>query len=285
MLHNILLPTDFSELSSYAASLADKIAYSLGARLHLLKVVPVASDVSLDNNGVLLPDLSTDISLLENEKKESENQISAFKKNLKSVTTTAVVFGEIVDGIINYAKNNKIELIIMGTHGTSGLKEILTGSITESVIKQCKTPVLSLKCSRENIDFSDIIITGDFPAKPSQDLEMVKLLQQIFGTNLHLLWVNTKKDFLTSLEAVEKMKIFAAKNQLEKVCFHVHNDHTVEEGIVNFTNNYDATHKLDIDLIAVEKKNKTELGYLLSGCQAISLVNHVFRPIITYRIV
>lgn len=284
MLHNILLPTDFSELSSYAASLADKIAYSLGARLHLLKVVPVASDVYLSENGELSPDLSTDVSVLENEKLQSESQIIEFSKKLKSVTTSSVVYGQIVGSITEYAKNNKIDLIIMGTHGTSGLKEILTGSVTESVIKHCKTPVLSLKCSRENIDFSDILITGDFPAKSSADLELVKLLQQIFGTKLHLLWVNTKKEFLTSLEAIEKMKIFAAKNQLEKVLYHIHNDHSVEEGIMNFANSYDATHKLDIDLIAVEKKNKTELGYILSGCQAISLVNHVFRPIITYRV-
>ena len=78
------------------------------------------------------------------------------------------------------------------------------------------------------------------------------------------------------------MKAFAKKNHLNNTTFHTHNDESVEAGIVNYSNNYDLTHELDLDLILVEKKHKTDLGYLLTGCQSTSIINHVYRPLMTY---
>ena len=84
----ILLLTDFSELSSYAISLADKVAYYSGARLHILKVVDVPSEVQLDPQGELLGGMADDVSSLIEEKHTSEKHMEKWVSDLKSRYTS-----------------------------------------------------------------------------------------------------------------------------------------------------------------------------------------------------
>ena len=281
-MNNILLLTDFSDLSGYARSLADKVAYHSGAKLHILKIVDVPSEIEINSSGELGDGMGDDMHPLNEEKQKSEEQIVSWVEDLKSSTKTTVVYGRLLQTIHDYIEQNDIELVVMGTHGVSGMRELLSGSVTEHVILKNSVPVLSLKCQRDNIDFSDFLITGDFEEENTEHLELLKQLQKVFKSKMHLLWVNTKSRFCTTSEAMTRMKRFAQLNRLENVEFHIYNDKTIEDGIVNFSNNYDATHQLDIDIIAVEKKKKSQLGYMLTGCQATHFVNHIFRPIITY---
>tara|TARA_B100000809_G_C14934037_1_gene457923 strand:+ start:54 stop:542 length:489 start_codon:yes stop_codon:yes gene_type:complete len=159
---------------------------------------------------------------------------------------------------------------------------LLSGSLAEHLILKNQVPVLSLKSNRDNLNFSDFLITGDFEIGGVVNLEVLKKLQEVFNSKMNLLWVNTKSHFLSSAETMERMKNFTKENQLENVVYHIHNDKSVEEGIINFSDNYDATHEQKIDIIAIEKKDKSELGYMLTGCQATGFVNHIYRPLITY---
>ena len=280
---NILLLTDFSDLSGYARSLADKVAYHTGANLHVLKIVLVSSEIVIDKKGEPIEGMSADLEPIHKEKSDSEIQMRSWVSDLKSNITTSIQYGNLLDVIHDYILNNDIKLVVMGTHGAFGLEGLLSGSVTEHVIKNNSVPVLSLKCDRDNIDFSDFLITGEFDGeKAIENLDILKALQGVFNSTFHLLCVNTSKRFMTTAESMRRMKAFAQANRLERVEYHTYNDKTVEDGIVNFSNNYDASHDLKIDIIAVEKKKKSQLGYTLTGCQATDFVNHVYRPIITY---
>lgn len=281
-MNDILLLTDFSELSGYARSLADKIAFHSGAKLQVLKIVDVPSDIEISKSGDTLEGLGNDTSSLIREKEESESKMIEWVSNLKSKNSTSVIYGRLLQSVNETIKKLDASLVIMGTHGVSGMEELLSGSIVEHIILKNKVPVLSLKSDRESLDFSDFLITGDFEEAAQMNLDMLKVLQRVFNSKVHLLWVNTNSRFLTSSEATERMKKFAQINQLENTHYHIYNDKSIEEGIINFSNNYDASHELDIDIIAIEKKNKSQLGYVLTGCQATSFVNHIFRPLITY---
>lgn len=281
-MNDILLLTDFSELSGYARSLADKIAFHSVEKLHVLKIVDVPSDIEISKSGDNLEGLGNDTSSLIREREESESKMVEWVSDLKSKNSTSVIYGRLLQSVTEIIKKLDVSLVIMGTHGVSGMEELLSGSIVEHIILKNKVPVLSLKCDRESLDFSDFLITGDFEEAEQMNLDMLKVLQRVFTSKVHLLWVNTNSRFLTSSEAIERMKKFAQINQLENTHYHIYNDNSVEEGIINFSNNYDASHELDIDIIAVEKKNKSQLGYVLTGCQATSFVDHIFRPLITY---
>lgn len=280
---NILLLTDFSDLSSFTRSIADKIAYNTSSKLHVLKIQHISSEIEINTEGNIKEGLAADITILEKEKEVSEKQMSTFVSDLKSDFVASVRFGTILDGVQKYIDENNIDLVLMGVNEVSGIKETFRGSLSEHLIKQNEIPFLTLKCNRENVSFSNILLTGEFDEE-EYDLTCIKFIQDAFKSKLHILYINTKKHFKTEAQMFGLMKSFAKKNDLKNVTFHTHNDESVEAGIVNYSNNYDLTHKLDLDLILVEKKHKSDLGYLLTGCQSTSIINHVYRPLMTYSV-
>lgn len=279
---NILLLTDFSDLSGYAKDLADKISSGLDATLHVVKIVDTPSTVTVSPEGELIDGMGNDLSGLIQEKEESEKKMVDWVSSLKSKHEDSVEYGSILYKVKEYSKNHEIDLIIMGTNEVSGLKEVLSGSLTQQIILNNPLPVLSLKCDRGNVDFSDFLITGDFEQKEPMNFDTIKSLQKVFNSQIHMVCINTKQKFKTTSQALKCMKSFSEVNGLENVQYHIHNDQSIEEGIVNFANKYDANHELDIDIIAVEKKNKSTLNYWFTGCEAIEFVNHIYRPMITY---
>lgn len=279
---NILLLTDFDDLSDYARSLSDKIAANTKAELHVLKIVNLTSDVELLKNGELQSTCGGDVKYFEQELSKAKTQMQTWCAGLQSSHTCKVEYGRLLNSILSYVKEHAIDLIVMGTHGAFSVDEKVSGSVTENLILKTSVPVLSIKCSRETIDFSDFLITGDFATDKPSNLDTIKSLQGVFNSSIHLLCVNTPKQFVTTEESFKQMRTFAELNALENVQLHIQNANSKEDGIVNFANNYDATHDLDIDIIAIEKKDKSQLGYMLTGCEATSFVNHIYRPLITY---
>lgn len=279
---NILLLTDFSELSTFAKDLARKIAFNLSAQLHVMYVVQTSSEVLLDAEGNVKSGMGADVQDLLKEKDAALEEMQKWKADLPGSAESHVVFGDLHSSIKKEIKNHAIDLVVMGTHGVTGMAEKLSGSVTQEVILENRVPVLSVKCDRGAIDFTDFLIAGDFESDKEMNLELYKQLQKIFKSKIHLLWVNTKSKFTSTAKALKRMTAFAELNQLENISYHIHNDNSVEEGIMNFANNYDANHDLDIDIIAVEKKNKSTLEYWFTGCDAVNYVNHIYRPIVTY---
>lgn len=141
---NILLPTDFSNLSLSAASYAADIAKQYNAKIHLLYVLektpPVLAIRSLD--------LSADkiIKSLEGEAKKSlGNTAEKVRKNLKDENLnleTVLRKGLDYVEINKYAEEKSVDLIVIATHGRTGLLHTLLGSVAEKVIRYAKRPVL-----------------------------------------------------------------------------------------------------------------------------------------------
>lgn len=137
---NILLPTDFSKLSLTAAEYAVDLAKQYNAVIHLINVIektpPILTIRSLD--------LSEDkiLKSIEEEAKSSlEKTVSKIKRDeveIISVLKKGLDYQEIV----NYSQKNKIDVIIIATHGRTGLLHTLLGSVAEKVIRYAKCPVL-----------------------------------------------------------------------------------------------------------------------------------------------
>jgi nucleotide-binding universal stress UspA family protein len=140
---SILFPTDFSEGSAQALQYAVDIAKRYGARLYLLHVI---YDV-VKGAGWYVPHISMDQmykDIEEGAKKELERfgneQISTLKDVERSVRK-----GVPHEEIINFAQKNKIDIIIMGTHGRKGIDRILFGSTAAQVVRYAPCPVLTVR--------------------------------------------------------------------------------------------------------------------------------------------
>jgi nucleotide-binding universal stress UspA family protein len=134
----ILHPTDFSERSRYAFALASGLARDHGARLVVLHVAP--APVVVYGEGVLPVD--TDALVL-----EARHKIKTIQAPDPTVRLEYRVLAgpEPVSEILRVAKEESCDLIVMGTHGRTGLRRVLMGSVAELVVRKAPCPVLTVK--------------------------------------------------------------------------------------------------------------------------------------------
>ena len=143
-LKRILVPTDFSKFSQNALSYAIALADKFGAELYLLHVV--------QNLGVMIPDM---VNVVPPIMPSNEQMTSAVREALGKVikdnklerfkTKPEVRLGTPFYEIIQFAKETDADLIVMGTHGHSGLAHVLLGSVTEKVVRKAPCPVLTVR--------------------------------------------------------------------------------------------------------------------------------------------
>ncbi len=140
---SILFPTDFSEGSAQALQYAVDLTKRYGAKLY---VVHVIYDIA-KATGWYVPHVSMDQmykDIQEGAKKELERfgveELSGVKNIERSVLT-----GVPHEEIINLAKKNKIDMIIMGTHGRKGIDRILFGSTAAQIVRFAPCPVLTVR--------------------------------------------------------------------------------------------------------------------------------------------
>lgn len=117
----ILLATDFSECADAAAGVAKVYAMQFGARLHVLHV-PWPGEYSVS---ALLADLA-----------ESLGPVVS--------VVTAIELGDAATQIVEYASRHRIDLIVVGTRGRTGLTRVVLGSVAEGVIRSGPCPVLAV---------------------------------------------------------------------------------------------------------------------------------------------
>ena len=138
---NILLPTDFSKTSLTAAEYAVELADEYKAKLHVLnvleKIPPILAIRSLDlSREKIIESIDADA---------QANLLDAIKK-IKKIRDVEIVSairkGIDYEEIIKYSKEKKIDVIVLATHGRTGLIHTLLGSVAEKVIRYSKIPVL-----------------------------------------------------------------------------------------------------------------------------------------------
>lgn len=138
----VLVPVDFSENASKILKDAVSIAAKFGAALHVIYVVQSFDDYS----GFFVPHMP--IAKFEEEMLQgAEKKMEQFlEENLPAGTprTAKVLVGDVSEVIIDFAADEGMGLIIMGTHGYKGLERILFGSVAEKIVKNAPCPVLTI---------------------------------------------------------------------------------------------------------------------------------------------
>jgi nucleotide-binding universal stress UspA family protein len=143
-LHRILVPTDFSKFSANALTYGTAFAEKFGAELYLLHVVQDLALFIPEAVLVVPPVLPPVEQFLTAARAALDRVIAGL--NLPGVTVhPAVSEGTPFDEIIRFAREKDIDLIVMGTHGHTGLAHILMGSVAEKVVRKAPCPVLSVR--------------------------------------------------------------------------------------------------------------------------------------------
>ena len=274
----IIVPVDFSQHSEYALKAAALLAKKQKAEiyaLHMLDMVENSVNESLNYQH------EKTIFLL----KLAEKKFKTFlnKEYLKGLKVNPIIKHYKVFSEINeIAKEENADLIIMGSHGASGLKEFFVGSNTEKVIRFSDIPVLVVKNELSDLTFENIVFPTDFSDELVNTYTQAKQVVKAFNGKLHLLYVNTPYDnFKTSAEMENLAVSFLTKaegniNKLNDINFV--SDRSIEKGILNFSNSVGA------DLIAVSTHGRKGLSHVFRGSLSEDIANHSSLPILTFKI-
>src|SRR3954452_12882694 len=139
-LKRILVPTDFSKHSQTALVYGVAFAQKFGAQLHLLHIVQDLALFFPDTVTVVPPtDQLTEAVEAALQRVLRENHLEAMG------VQTAVRSGSPFHEIAQYARDEDVDLIIMGTHGRGGLMHLLMGSVAEKVVRKAPCPVLTVR--------------------------------------------------------------------------------------------------------------------------------------------
>lgn len=273
----ILVPCDFSRPAVNAFRVALDLAQKSKGAVTLLNIMELPA--------IHNPLMSTAMGFEQELAKELKAKVrKEYDKIINRYTTrgvtvkTEVLVGTVSYMITDYARKKGMDLIVMGTHGATGLREIVIGSNAEKVVRRATVPVLTVKEYSKrpirNIVFPNTLETE----KQSQLVKKVTELQAFLKAKLHVLYVNTPTNFTADDITMERLKAFAAKYKLRNYTLNVYNYPFEEPGIIHFAT------RVKADLVAMGTHGRQGIAHFLNGSLAEDVVNHARFPIWTYTI-
>ena len=142
---NILVPVDFSPHAEYAFTYATTLAERFGAKLVLLYVVDDSFVTGGWSSEIYVPNVPE---LMENLIADADRRLATLKASAAALgltAETAVIRGRPAHAIVEHAKNGGFDLIVMGTHGRTGVSHVVMGSVAERVLRKAPCPVLTVR--------------------------------------------------------------------------------------------------------------------------------------------
>lgn len=278
-IQKILVPYDFSETSELALEHASFMAKLLKAELTLLHVVESYSFTSAISNAFSKTQRDFE-SKVESSANENLQQIANnlhHKDGIKVNIRTDV--GKIYKTIISVGEEIDTDIIIMGTHGVSGVQELLIGSNAFRVVSAASCPVITVQTHARKIGFKDIILPIDNSKESRQKVIHAIEIAKHYNSVIHIAGIVTMSDL--ELQRRFEVKIHQVKEFIEK--------HEIPFTVKMFkgdniaTISMDYAYEINADLILIMTEQEINSTGLLMGSFAQQIVNHSKVPVLTVR--
>lgn len=271
----ILVPTDFSPLAESALKIAAQIAKKHDGEIFLLHLLDLPLDlVDKGSSSQNLPESIFFMKLAH--QRFTEAMEKPYLKDLKIHET--VEFSAAFEGIMEVSQNNNCDLIIMGSHGAEGVKEVFIGSNTEKVVRYSEIPVLVVKHNQEEFDAKKFVYATNLSIETAKSFQQALSFAEKLNVEIDVVFINTSAKFKTSKDIDDRIKSF--KSAVGEGNYHVtvQSDKNTEDGILNYA------RKVKADVIGIGTHGRKGLSRLINGSLSEDLVNHAKRPVVTFKI-
>lgn len=285
----ILVPTDFSETAQLALEVAVQLTKKHQSKLVLLHLLEIP--IHLLPQGDKTNDVTSAQTTHQDDLPAALFYMKLAQKRFDEIRELPFMRGVDYEenvqnyldfkGIIDSAHKYNADLIIMGSHGTTGFKEIFVGSNTEKVVRTSDIPVLVIKSKNENFSVKNFVFATNWEKESKQSLIDAYKLSQKLGAKMNILYVNTPGNtFLTSKEIDEKFNLLLKDTALspDAVATSAYSDKTIEQGILNFSK------KMNADLIGVTTHGRQGLAHFFNNSISEGIANHAELPVVTFKI-
>ncbi|MEX1191772.1 MAG: universal stress protein [Brumimicrobium sp.] len=273
----ILVPTDFSKYALNAAKLAADIARKYEARIYFLHIVDMPAVETGIIPGQTRQDIAEGLFIL---KKVKKNFKELFEQDfLKGLNIAeAVQFDGVYESVVEQAKKHEIDLIVMGTHGSSGyVNDFFVGSNTDKIVRLSQTPVLTVREEVKDSSFKKIVFASDFGEGVEESFEDIGNLIKFFDAKVDLVRIITRDDFYYSTPMLEIMEEFAKRQGLKNYDCHVYSAEGVQTGINEFA------QRMNADLITTITHGRRGLSKLFNGSVTTDLMKNSPFPVLSIR--
>lgn len=272
---NVVIPTDFSVQAEYAFIMVKKLEEKIPVKVNFLHVMQVPDTVSMDAGGQISTCGEIDVRYVETQRDIAVRKLNNLKTLYGQDIEVHLRLGKVTDAILDFAAELNADLIVMGTKGAFGLKEKISGSETQMIARRAKTPLLSLMCDRSDLSISNILLVHDFTKPVKLDLNVMRKLTDSFGCMLHLLQITSGDVDAELADFMKNAARFAELNGIGNYEAHLLKDADVENGVVHFN------QMLNMDIICIGTHGR---GGVLHSSATEKLVNHLYKPIISFHI-
>jgi nucleotide-binding universal stress UspA family protein len=273
----ILVPCDFSKPAKEAFKMAVDIASKSNGAITVLHIIyiPTLYDPnfigeSIAFNPIFLDGMQADAA------KAFETMVRELGNGLK--VNLEITVGGIIESTKRITEEKKIDLVVMGTSGASGLKETLIGSNTEKIVRFSEVPVLAVHNASDLHSIKNIVLPTTAMLDHTDFISRVKELQSFLKARLDVLLVNTPAHFMSDAEGKETLEEFVKHYKLNDCRLHFKNYRTEEEGIIDFAASSQG------NLIVMATHSRRGLAHLFSGSVTEDVVNHIQTPVWTYSV-
>jgi nucleotide-binding universal stress UspA family protein len=272
-INKILIPIDFSETSLMALEHAANFCSKFNSSLYLLHVYK-GRDIDV------LPDIGLGATDHESIKKKVIDELkklaSGFSSDYGITVDIEVKEGSIAKEIATTANEVDADMIVMGTHGTSGFEEYFLGSVAYKVVTASPLPVFTVQNHAKSKDYNTIFVGIDSSAHTRDKVSHVATLAKAFGAKVHICSLITE-------EHEEERKIFNLKvKQIQEYLDHqgvsyenseVHGDNIAEMVL-------EKAQEVGSEMIAIMTEQEASTG-LFMGSYAQQIVNHSKIPVLS----
>ncbi len=292
----ILVPIDFSDDADLAVLHAVNIGRVYNSKIILFHVVSLF-DNDPNNPDYHFPDVKEIYNKLE--KIAADNMQQVQQTHLKVDFDQVVVRGiSPAEEILLYEKEHGIDLIVMGTHGRSGLRHFLIGSVAERVIRNASCPVMSIRYHKETESFAPkvqrILVPIDFSSYSRQTLSHAVDIARHFNASLEILHVIEEQvhpsyyvagdiSIFNLIPDLREKSLSALKEFTEKVItddiehtFHIREGRAHSE-IARFAQDQ------EIDLIVIATHGLSGLEHFLIGSTTEKVIRKVNQPVLAIK--
>jgi nucleotide-binding universal stress UspA family protein len=230
----IVVPFDFSDYSLAALQTAQRISAKSGAKIVCVTVIPseldwdLLSEESRKKHPELLEELEEAKAVLPDYLKKVVPARSSFEIMVK--------IGVPWEQILRIINKTKADLTILGAYGKGYAEGKFIGSNLQKILRQATCPVLAVKHALDGNTFKKIAFASVFNESAKKAFSKIIPLSKLFKASIHLIYINTPENFVSSTESEKSMTGFSKGHEELVLHTHVFNHRNIEQGIVEFCN-------------------------------------------------